>query len=64
MKKTFVLLVSSKHIENATGEHCNKDITKKKEKKQTSSLFWLLLSPLPSPKNDEKNCSNYNHSGT
>jgi hypothetical protein len=49
-----VLLASSKHVENATGEHCNKNITKTKEKQQTSSLLLLLLSPLPSPKNDEK----------
>jgi hypothetical protein len=28
-KKTFVSLASSKHVEDATSEHCNKDITKK-----------------------------------
>jgi hypothetical protein len=52
MKKTFVSLASSKCVEDATSEHCNK-----KDKQQTSSMFLILLLPLPSPKNDEKQLS-------
>jgi hypothetical protein len=40
---------SSKRVEDATSEHCNKNNSNKKEKPQTSSL--LLLLPPPSPKN-------------